>query len=748
MKLLIFKNFKKKENNYKGQSLIEIIIALAIGVIFIGAAVGAVALSLRSNLDTRTTQTADNLARELVDNVSVIAESDWIKIYNLTKTSNYYIDSSRQIVSAGPSDETIIIENRSYKRYFFVENVNRDSCGIGDITSNSISAPDCIMQQGVGYIAEDPSTQKITAKVEWGDGRSMSVLKYISKTRNFSFTQTDWAGGSQTQFGVNGALVSNIIGSDIEIIYDIAVSDLIYPVGSQMNASVKYLWRMEGRDISDGGLIWAQTVDPNPSLYDEPWAVVIDSDYMYVAGYDKITTNTEWRIEKRRLTDGSLTGGWQQVSNPTGFNDYLYAITQDSAYLYLAGSDGPNFNHQWRIEKRRKSDGDLERSVVFDLSGNDDEATSIIVDGSYIYVGGYDKTLGGNNARWRVERRMTSDLSLDTSWAASGIWLRGEDLTVNDDMIEGLAIDSGGLYAGGNKKPTLTDGAWHIVKINPTGNGIIWEAESNPASFGGALGGEDDQLKDIAIDSSGIYAVGYDNYPRNNNPSNDDYQWRVEKRNLANGNLIWEQTDNQSPSNEKALAVAVDSTAVYAAGYEMIDSTYAGWRIEKRDLDTGFLVYPKVTSKPLNIFATSSITMNYQSSASGGASLEIINPAVNNSADLTSIIFDVSKNDGGSLNTVMWQGALNNGTVKFQIASSDCSNGATNPPVCDSGDWSFIGPDGTNISYYIPLTSGDPLELNPKYHSNARFFRYKIILEASPAFLSPIVDDVIINYSL
>ncbi len=38
---------------------------------------------------------------------------------------------------------------------------------------------------------------------------------------------------------------------------------------------------------------------------------------------------------------------------------------------------------------------------------------------------------------------------------------------------------------------------------------------------------------------------------------------------------------------------------------------------------------------------------------------------------------------------------------RLQIASSNCSNGATNPPTCDTGTWNYVGHDGSASSYFI-----------------------------------------------
>lgn len=118
-------------------------------------------------------------------------------------------------------------------------------------------------------------------------------------------------------------------------------------------------------------------------------------------------------------------------------------------------------------------------------------------------------------------------------------------------------------------------------------------------------------------------------------------------------------------------------------------------------------------------------------------------------AELTSSIFDTGVSSGVALNTIMWQGNQPTGTsVKFQIASSNCSNGADNPPTCNSGSWTYRGPDGSNTTYYAPTGPGVPIQINLKYHNNHRYFRYKIFLTSDAGRTqSPRVDDVIINYS-
>jgi len=109
------------------------------------------------------------------------------------------------------------------------------------------------------------------------------------------------------------------------------------------------------------------------------------------------------------------------------------------------------------------------------------------------------------------------------------------------------------------------------------------------------------------------------------------------------------------------------------------------------------------------------------------------------SGNLTSNIFDTNDADGTAINTIMWQGTLNNGDVKFQIASSNSS----------SGPWDFIGPDGTGSTYYGSGAGPNiQIEIDLSDHNNKRYFRYKIFLDSNAGGTqSPQVEDVIINYS-
>ena len=191
-----------------GQSLIEVLIAVAVGALIVGSAAGALIFTVRSNQQSHATDTASTLAQELLDQVRSVSESNWQNLYNLSAKGGptqscppycYYLDASLNIVAGS---EQKVVNNITYTRSFAVENVNRDNCGTKDITSAG-QAPCSPSQTGV---LDDPSTQKITAKVTWPQGGDMAevlVSEYLTRSKNEINQFTDWSGSS----GVAGSVV-------------------------------------------------------------------------------------------------------------------------------------------------------------------------------------------------------------------------------------------------------------------------------------------------------------------------------------------------------------------------------------------------------------------------------------------------------------------------------------------------------------------------------------------------------------
>ncbi len=81
-------------------------------------------------------------------------------------------------------------------------------------------------------------------------------------------------------------------------------------------------------------------------------------------------------------------------------------------------------------------------------------------------------------------------------------------------------------------------------------------------------------------------------------------------------------------------------------------------------------------------------------------------------------------------------------SVKFQIATSNCQNGENDPPLCETGSWNYLGPDGTSGSFYT-ITDNN---INP-LHDGDRYIRYKIFLSTDDTNFTPNVSDFIISFA-
>jgi Tfp pilus assembly protein PilV len=74
----------------KGQSLMEVLIAIGIAATLIGSVVSTYVVSLRSNANARLSAIATQLAQETYDNKKALAEADWHSVYPVTKSADYH----------------------------------------------------------------------------------------------------------------------------------------------------------------------------------------------------------------------------------------------------------------------------------------------------------------------------------------------------------------------------------------------------------------------------------------------------------------------------------------------------------------------------------------------------------------------------------------------------------------------------------------------------------------------------------
>ncbi len=128
-----------------------------------------------------------------VNNSTSLALSTVYPLQTPTSSINIYRDFSIR-----PGKETIVANNVTFLRWFSVQNVFRDTCGVGNVTT-TVTTNYCTLSTSTNTmtgVLEDPSTQQLTVYITWNGGQNLyKVSQYISRTRDQVIRFNDWSGG-------------------------------------------------------------------------------------------------------------------------------------------------------------------------------------------------------------------------------------------------------------------------------------------------------------------------------------------------------------------------------------------------------------------------------------------------------------------------------------------------------------------------------------------------------------------------
>ena len=337
------------------------------------------------------------------------------------------------------------------------------------------------------------------------------------------------------------------------------------------------------------------------------FAVAMDSQYIYGAGYDMSPGNYAFHIQKRDKVTGTLVTAFGASStgrisdNFSAGTDLLRAIAMDSQYIYLAGSDAsPGADFAFHIQKRDKTTGALITTfgasstgrISDNYSANNDELFAITVDSQYIYVAGGDGSPGSGKGAFHIQKRDKTTGALITAFNTTG---RVSDaVSTNVDQFSGIVVDSQYIYAAGRDEISgATNDAFHIQKRDKTTGALV-------TAFGASSTGRIsdnfstglDSFNDIRVDLQYIYAAGVDS-----SPSATDSAFHIQKRDKTTGALIAgfgtggrisENYVSGSGFNDSFYMTALDSQYMYAAGFDGTPGgTNGNFHIQKRLLSTG-----------------------------------------------------------------------------------------------------------------------------------------------------------------
>jgi hypothetical protein len=233
-------------------------------------------------------------------------------------------------------------------------------------------------------------------------------------------------------------------------------------------------------------------------------------------------------------------------------------LVGDGTDIYLAGRRTVSATNDaaWYLERRDGASGALVTGfgtdgvlLVDEIAGAGDEgAFRAAIDGAALFV------LGQSNGSWRVEKRALSDGALVSGFAASGVLA----LAVPGQT---LAIHQGTLYLLGRGP-----GDSRLNAYDATNGDWLWTVASPMA-----------EPEAIAIDDSGVYIGG-----------GKDLAWHLERRELADGTLVWAQTDLRDRTPARLTTIELDGMHwIHGAGYQTHDDDQ-DWYVERRSIHDGF----------------------------------------------------------------------------------------------------------------------------------------------------------------
>jgi hypothetical protein len=337
------------------------------------------------------------------------------------------------------------------------------------------------------------------------------------------------------------------------------------------------------------------------------------TDEIWVGAYSLSTTTTNIRIDSMYLmlgttntdtntceiTMGSTTQGSIAINPSTPGADRIQALTTDGTYMYLGGYDTIGGDNEWRLEKRNLSDGDLvtafgvNGATTSDPSTGIDQIFAIATTSGAIFTAGYDLAAGAG--QWRIEKRDSTDGTLETAFDGDGI-IQTDPNSGDVDAITAIAVDDSYLYATGFQDDDT--GIWRTHKYDITTGALVTAFDGDGIATNTLAATGDERPQAIKVDSDYLYVAGYDNVPGN-------VEWRIEKRNKTTGALCISGTEcaaggfgvggvattNPSANIDAIYAMAIDATYIYVAGHDrVVSAANSQWRIEKRDIVTGALV--------------------------------------------------------------------------------------------------------------------------------------------------------------
>jgi len=681
-------DLKKEE----GQLLVEVLVAIGIGTVLIAGATVAIVGVIRHNFETRTIQTAASLALDQLNKVESFTRSSWHNLADLTEGSSNH--------------------------YFLVS---------GATSSTVISG-----EEGVVY---DDVEAGLVGR--WGFDEATGTIAYDYSGNEKSGTLT----GSPTRTTSSSCEIGACLSFDADTEYVDVVpltygNDVTFSVWFKGGGQTESDWNYWIRSASGGNRIefgtWGDTIvfkdnsaSGTPSVsgitgfMDDQWhhAVGLIDDITMEVWIDGILKdsspypggNSHTDIDHYFGSTGS-SGGWSgYLDDVRIYNRALSAGEIQQIYQGLAYT---KYFYTTAVNKDSCGVGSISTSSLTSCTSL--PQSGIATDPSSKKITSVVEWEGGRNLSLeRVVTRYANELFYQTDWSG-GEGQAGPITTVNNFFASSTNITNGtslqltdtnseGTLYSSTFDSQVTGGAtlnalvWSGTK--PSGTNVKFQvASSNSASGpGGSATG--------TIDT--VYRYAWNDYI-----GWIDFGYVAGSVAVQDSKLIgYANNDNIGEiSLDCATSPSGDICVTSNYGVSRNDSTgnLSGWALN--DV-IGWISFDSTTA---------SSSYSYQVN---------VNPTT------------------GEFSGWAWNDVI--GWISFNCFDAGlCGVSDYKVAVAGSSGWKYLGPDGTGLTFYSPTDVGSPITINPRYHNNHRYFRYKVILYPDGGYtLTPTVDGVSVSWS-
>lgn len=446
----------------KGQTLIELLITIALAAILMPALLGGFAIARSGRAQQEQRIAAVSLAKESEEAVRVVAANSWSNM----KDGTYH---------ATPSGTTWVLASGSaqingFTRSIEISSVNRDLSGNITIVGGSL----------------DPSTKKISISVSWLTPIPASITPEFFLTRHKNLnknetTTTDFSGGilsgtsisstnppvvagdGQIQLGAGGGAGGGDWCQPSDSVlrtFDLPGQGVVQSISSTSSASINYAFTTTGGNASGNAVDKLTISYANPPVILNPafnndakaYGIFVDQQGQYV--YFNENNPPSHTVAITSGSDLSVIG-YFDIANMTGNSIYVngnYGYTTSGTNLYI-------FDVSSKIGSRP-----LLKTIT--LNGN----------GKRVFVVGTKAYVATDNTTNQLQVFNVSDLNnVTTTNISMGNALSGVDVFVDGTQTYAYFVTS---YSSGKNN-------FFIVDLNSPGN--IYAYSTNGMSPKGVI---------------------------------------------------------------------------------------------------------------------------------------------------------------------------------------------------------------------------------------------------------------------